>query len=372
MKRKIGLIALMGALLVLLCACGKDGINPKKYVSSCADYTNMTVSVNYSNFTDDELRQFVAMDLDSYVDSYDLYEYQTIEGATTVSSGDLVNIDYVGRLNGEAFEGGTAQGYHLEIGSGSFIDGFEDGLIGVSVGDTVDLTLTFPEDYQSADLAGQETVFTVSVNSIDNRIYPDYNDDFFADLGFDGISTYEDYVSYCRDYIQDACDSQNESALNTAIWDAVMADSVISEDLPQEMVDKNYNAYINQYQKYADSYGTTLEDLASMYGTDMETLRADCMEAAKEQTKEDILYMFIADKEKIKVTDEMVTAEAEAQFADYGYESAQAMIDDYATTYGDDYFTSVVRRKEVMNKLKEYVKVQEGEPVSLLGDYIGY
>ena len=85
---------------------------------------------------------------------------------SVVESGDTVNIDFEGKKDGVAFDGGTSQGYNLTIGSGSFIDGFEDGLIGVNVGDTVDLNLTFPEGYQNADLAGQDVVFTVTVNFI--------------------------------------------------------------------------------------------------------------------------------------------------------------------------------------------------------------
>ena len=96
------------------------------------------------------------------------YPVYTKGDKTTVESGDVVNIDYTGTLNGEAFDGGSDTGYNLEIGSGQFIDGFEDGLIGANVGESRDLNLTFPEDYPSADMAGQAVVFHVTVNGIMN------------------------------------------------------------------------------------------------------------------------------------------------------------------------------------------------------------
>ena len=105
-----------------------------------------------------------------------------------VKNGDIANIDYKGTKDGVAFEGGTAEGYDLEIGSNSFIEGFEDGLIGVAIGDTVDLDLTFPEGYQSEELAGKAVVFTVKVNSVKR---PKEAKEAFSDLGFKSWAAYE-------------------------------------------------------------------------------------------------------------------------------------------------------------------------------------
>ena len=122
------------------------------------EYKGLTVKIAPIEVTDEEILAQISANAGS-----DAMEDVT-EG--TVEEGDTANIDYVGKLDGEAFDGGTAKGYDLEIGSGTFIDGFEDGLVGVKIGDTVDLTLTFPESYPSEELAGKETVFTVTVNSV--------------------------------------------------------------------------------------------------------------------------------------------------------------------------------------------------------------
>ena len=123
------------------------------------DYKGLEVTLASTDVTDEEVEQQVETNLNNNDKSEELKE-------GTVENGDVANIDYEGKLNGKAFDGGTAEGYDLTIGSGSFIDGFEDGLIGKKIGDTVDLNLTFPEDYSSTDLAGKEVVFTVKINSV--------------------------------------------------------------------------------------------------------------------------------------------------------------------------------------------------------------
>ena len=166
MKRKILFAGLLFTMAVSMSGCGKadgenadslDDINPDEYVT-LGDYKNLEINVDHYEVKDDEVKQYVAKDLDNYVDNYDLYDYTTTD-KQTVSTNDIVNIDYEGKKDGVAFSGGTAQGAHLEIGSGRFIDGFEDGLLGANVGDTVELNLTFPEDYGNDELNGQEVVF---------------------------------------------------------------------------------------------------------------------------------------------------------------------------------------------------------------------
>jgi trigger factor len=148
------------------------------------EYKGLNVSLEEMKVTDEDVEDEIAYNMR-------LSEiYESLEEGT-VHDGDVANIDYEGKLDGEAFDGGTAKGYDLEIGSGTFIDGFEDGLIGVAVGDTVDLTLTFPENYSNEDLAGQETVFTVTVNEIKRT--PELTDEHAETLS-DG--EYTDAASY--------------------------------------------------------------------------------------------------------------------------------------------------------------------------------
>ena len=161
------------------------------------EYKGLEVTLESTEVTDEEIDQQVASNLSA---SDKLEEVK--EG--TVESGDVANIDYEGKLNGEAFEGGTDKGYDLTIGSGTFIDGFEDGLIGKKIGDTVDLNLTFPENYGSTELAGKDVVFTVTINSVKRA--PELTDALVAEIS-DEYKTVEEY----RNSIKEQLETQNKS-----------------------------------------------------------------------------------------------------------------------------------------------------------------
>ena len=154
-----------------------SGITASDYVELPADYAALTVEVEpAAEVTDEEVENLI----DSQRESRK--ELQEITNRSAVQEGDVVNIDYVGRIDGEEFDGGSAEGYNLEIGSGSFIEGFESGLIDQRVGDTVTLELTFPEDYGDSTKAGVDAEFEVTINSIQQYVVPDLTDDFVAGL----------------------------------------------------------------------------------------------------------------------------------------------------------------------------------------------
>jgi trigger factor len=362
MKKKICLTVILAIALGLLGGCGNSGINPDKYVT-LGDYKNLSVDVTYMTFTEDDVESCAQSDLNAYVEQYDLYEYQTDVSANTVENGSVVNIDYVGKMDGEVFDGGSQAGAHLEIGSDSYIDGFEDGLLGKNVGENVELQLTFPEDYSNTDYAGKDVVFSVSINSIDNRQTPEFTDDFIASLGISDITTYDAYLDYLRDYLQNTCDDQNDTALETAIWDAVCEVAEVS-DPPQELIDEEYEILKEYYEEYAEYYSMDLESfVTNMMGMDMDTFESSTQENATEQAKDELIYMALAKAEDIKINDEVVREMAESEYATYGCEDADALIE----YFGEANYTSYVRRTKVMERLKELVTVVEGEPVSLLG-----
>ena len=149
-------------------------------------------------------------------------ELKEVTNRKKVKEGDVVNIDYVGRIDGEEFDGGSAEGYDLEIGSGSFIDGFEDGLIGQTVGDTVTLELTFPENYGDSTKAGVDAEFDVTINSIQQYEVPDLTNQFVIDLGItddfnNSVSTVEELRTFIRNYLVESNESQYTQRLEEAI-----------------------------------------------------------------------------------------------------------------------------------------------------------
>ena len=153
-----------------------------------------------------------------------------------VEEGDTVNIDYVGKRDGEAFDGGTASGYNLTIGSHSFIDGFEEGLVGKKVGETVDLDLTFPENYQNQEMAGVDVVFTVTINKIvevDETAEFELNDEFVKQ--YFQFDTVEDYMKEVKSYLKTTNESNKTMDTRQAVIDQLQ--EICEVNLPQELLD---------------------------------------------------------------------------------------------------------------------------------------
>ena len=210
MKRLICFL-MVTATVLGLAGCGKKAkrqlYNDKlsKYIT-LADYKGLKVDTK-----SDEFKKYYGNMISSDVSSNNLYVKKT-EG--TVANGDTANIDYTGKKDGVAFDGGTAAGYDLTIGSNSFIDGFESGLIGKKIGDTVDLNLKFPENYSSTELAGKAVVFTVKINYVktDEERKPE---DYYSELGFKSLDEYTADVT--------------ERAVKSYLFDTVKKDSKIKE-----------------------------------------------------------------------------------------------------------------------------------------------
>lgn len=359
MKKKLLLTSMMVAMSTALFGCGDKQINTNKYVT-LGDYKNFEVEVSYYDYTEEELQAYIDEDLEYYVSSYNLYEYEPTD-KKVVAKDDIANIDYVGKKDGVAFEGGTAEGYDLEIGSGNFIDGFEDGLIGVKVGETVDLDLTFPEEYGNEELAGQDVVFTVTVNSIDERKMPEYDENFFLSFGIDGVSSYDEYITYQSTYIEKAKDEQNESALASAIWDVVSEKCTVTE-VPQKLIDEKKAQIDAEVDEYATNYGVDRATMLSYMGYDEESFETEKQETAEREAKNDLICMALAEAEGIKVEKEDVDQFVEEKYDLYGYESA----DELKEAKSEEYLLSFVRKQIVMDALKKYATVKELETISML------
>jgi len=367
MKKSITFGLLSASMALMMVGCGNADDKYAK-LAELGDYKNVTVDVSYYEVIEDEVTKYAEQELASMIESYDLYNYEPIKDAETVKSGDIVNIDYLGKKDGVAFDGGTSQGYHLEIGSGTFIDGFEDGLVGAKVGECLDLPLTFPEDYYSEDLAGQDVIFTVSVNSIDEKTSPEYNEDLFATIGMTDISDYDGYVDYVRDYVTESVAKQNDEILENAIIEKILEVCKVSEDVvPAELVEEKKSEIDADYAAYAEYYGIDKETLISYMGAeDGQTYDDVISESAKEEAKNELVYRAIVAAENIDLSDEALREFAEAEYESLGFESADALME----SREGDYFKSYVRREKVIDLVKQTVKVNEGDKVSALADYI--
>lgn len=214
------------------------------------DYKGIELTKSITKVTDDE----VTNEMESKA-------VELTGSDVTVEDGDTAIIDFVGKLNGVAFDGGTASNYELEIGSGSFIDGFEDGLIGVKKGDTVDLNLTFPESYQSTELAGKDVVFTVTVNGVKRK--PQLNDEWLA--ANTNYATLAEFAAETKQKLEDAAETTASNTLESSGLDQVISNSTVKKYY-KSLIEQGESQYEKRLNAYASAYGKSLSELLAAQG----------------------------------------------------------------------------------------------------------
>ena len=249
MKRIISIVLIVFVICGLLVGCSGGKYDRVNYKSGLTDYVKLS---DYKSIVvDRNVDDYKKVEEDLIASDLSYYPQKLEEGE--VADGDTANIDYAGKLNGVAFTGGTSKEFDLTIGSGQFIDGFEDQLIGVKVGETVDINVTFPTDYsdttdletgsKTMKLAGQEVVFTVTVNYI-NREYTEVNDDFAKAAGFDNAEAYN-------------TDLKKRAAENYVLSNIISNSTVTS--VPDDDDGNSYSFFKSYYTSYAQQNGGTFE-----------------------------------------------------------------------------------------------------------------
>ena len=291
-----------------------SGIKALDYVTLPEDFGSISLKESDLTPTEDELQQQVDNLLNQYTSS------QPVIGRAA-QSGDVANIDYTGTVDGVAFTGGTATGYDLTLGSGTFIDGFEDQIIGHNVGDTFDVTVTFPDGYgDSTDaegntitLSGKEAVFSVTLNSLSESVTPELTDEW-VESNF-GVSDDLHTADQLRSYFSDALYANN---YDNAIVDYLMANSTFKE-LPAEITDYYIRMFLNYYNQYATAYSMDLNAFAQTQGY----TSADAMLAASDAyfehlAKQDLIFQAVAEAKSLAPTQEELD-DANSTYADtYG------------------------------------------------------
>ena len=316
MKRKliaavmiICMIAAMG-----LTGCGSsnpyDGMNFEEYVK-LAEYKGLERSEIKVSVSDEEVQTQINANLEATAETVEKTEGK-------VKEGDTANINYEGKKDGTAFEGGTAEGYDLEIGSGTFIEGFEEGLVGKEIGGTYDLELTFPEDYSSEELAGQDVVFTVKINSVKTQEVPEYTVDWIRENS--DVDTKKDYEALVKDQLMEQKEEEAKNNIMADLWNQVTEGSEVIQ-YPQDVVDGYIEEIEAQYESTAESYGVTLEDIWASEGIDsQEAYDAKNEQAAQAYVKEQLIMYNIAEVEGLSYSDdeadEIRTAIDEAGYDD--------------------------------------------------------
>ena len=310
------------------------------------DYKGLTVTVDPIRVTDAD----IDAELENRVASADLYDDQT-EG--TVQEGDTVNIDYEGKKDGVAFDGGTAQGYDLTIGSGTFIDGFEDGLIGVEIGDTVDLDLTFPEDYGNEELAGQAVVFTVTVNSV--KVMPEVTDELVSLLSEEAYSTVDGYRTYLKETLEEQAAQDQETAIYQDLMTQLYNTCTV-EEYPQDLVDYSEASMKPVYQSYAEQYGMEFGDFTeNFFGMTEEEFNEAVTESVKQNLQQELILIAVAETEGLTISEEEFQSGCEEYAQNNGYETA----DDLIADYGETILRIDLRMDKALRFVKENAVIEE-------------
>lgn len=375
MKKKIVRALVAGLIMLQLIGCGgqkSENAEDSQTASEATETARKVTPIYFNEIKIDEhvvLGEYKGLEVvsttsavsDEKVESYITYmlsmsgTQEEITERDVIAQGDIANIDYVGKKDGVAFDGGTAQGYYLEIGSGTFIPGFEEGLVGVKKGETVDLNLTFPENYHSEDLAGADVVFTVTVNGLYRNATPQFDDEFVASLGIEGVATTDDYRAYLKKTMEE---SEKKNALQDVqmqLFNMLIENAEIS-NIPEKLIDKFYDINMNNMNYQAAMYGMDVESfVSSYYGMDAAAFEEEALAAAEISAKQALVCLKIAADENIVVTDEEIDKALEEKYAEYGYASAEEF---EAAIDKEEYRDSLLLNK-VVDFLTENAKITE-------------
>lgn len=301
------------------------------------EYKGLEVTLQSAEVTEEEIDSEVAANLNSN----DKLEEVT-EGV--VEDGDVANIDYEGKLDGEAFDGGTDKGYDLTIGSGTFIEGFEEGLVGKNIGDTVDLNLTFPENYGSTDLAGKDVVFTVTINSVKRA--PELTDELAAEIS--DYETADEYRQSIKDSLAEQKVSEQESTMINDLVGLAYENATVN-DYPQEMIDYQLEVVTKYYQSYAEQYGMEYADfLEQQIGMTEDAFLEKMTETVKQSLAQEMVLRAIAETENVEVSDEKFRTKSE----EYANSIGMTDVDEFINQYGENEIMASILQDEAVEILQ--------------------
>ena len=235
-----------------------------------------------------------------------------------VENGDTAVIDFEGFKDGVAFEGGKGENHPLEIGSGSFIPGFEEQLIGMGVGEEKEIEVTFPENYQVADLAGQKATFKVKVHEIKSKVLPEIDDELAKDINVDGIETLADLETYTKEQIRNRKQNEAEAKFSDDIFNAVIENTPL--EVPDAMIETELQQMIREVEQNLSQQGLTLDLFQQLTGKTLDDMKAEMREQAEKRVKFNLILSEIVKVENIEVSDEEVDEEIKEIASYYGRE----------------------------------------------------
>ncbi|MEJ7275761.1 trigger factor [Staphylococcus sp. HMSC063F03] len=309
------------------------------------DYKGLEIEKQETDLSDEELQESIDHSLSHLAE-------MVVKEDGAVENGDTVNIDFSGSVDGEEFDGGQAEGYDLEIGSGSFIPGFEEQIEGMKTGDEKDVVVTFPEEYHAEELAGKEATFKTKVNEIKFKDVPELNDEIANELDSDAENV-DEYKENLRKRLseQKATEAENtekEEAINKATENA-------SIDIPEAMINTELDRMIQEFGQRIQQQGLDLQTYYQISGQNEEQLRDQMKDDAEQRVKTNLTLTAIADEENIEVSDEDIDKELEKMS-----EQFNISVEDIKSTLGNtDIVKNDVRIQKVIDLLRDNAKYVE-------------
>ncbi len=302
------------------------------------EYKNLGVKLEKPKVTAEEVNKEIKAMQDSMADLVVKDNGAIVEGNTAI-------IDFDGYVDGKALDGGKGENYALEIGSHSFIPGFEEGLIGKKAGDKVTLNLKFPDNY-TAELKNKDVKFDVTINEVKERIIPEINEEFFKDLGYDDVKTIEDLKKKVKAYLEekkahDLEDEFTEKCLEKATGN-------MKVDINEEIIDDEIHQMIHQYEEQLKMQGLSLEQMMQVTGKTHEDFHKQFENEAIKRIKYRYLIEEVAKEEKIEFTEKEVKAEAKKMAENYGIS-----VEDLVKAYGT---LDIVKYDMTMHKALEIIR----------------
>lgn len=300
------------------------------------DYKGLSIEKQDREVTDEEFNQAIE-------DAVSRQAELTVKEGE-IAEGDVVNINFDGYVDGEAFEGGQAEGYDLEIGSGSFIPGFEEQLIGLKANDSKDVVVTFPEEYHAEELAGKEATFKCEVNEVKSKEIPELDDELAQELD-ESVSTVDEYKEKLRKDLEEAKVNQAEATeKEEAITKATDNAKV---DIPEAMINTELDRMMQEFEQRISQQGLNLELYYQFSGQSEEELKAQMKEDAEKRVKTNLTLRAIADAENIEVSD----ADVEAEFAKMSEQFGLSVEDIKATLGNNDILVNDLKIQKVIDLL---------------------
>ena len=326
-----------------------DEINEEKVILKfiCAvkpevklgEYKNLPVKKKATRVTQKEIDAEVERLRERYAD-------MEIKEDGTVENGDTAVIDFEGFKDDVAFEGGKGEDYPLEIGSGSFIPGFEEQLIGMRKGESRDINVTFPENYGAADLAGQPAVFKVTVKDIKCKVLPEANDELVKEAKIKDVETLEDYRAYMKKSLSENKERENEENFTNELLTKIVENAEV--EIPDAMIDSETDQMVNEFKQRLSAQGFTLEQFAAVTGQDEEIIRGEMRKDAEKKVNVRLVLEAIAEAEDLTVSDEDIDAELQGIADQYGMplEQVKKLISNDAVSYD-------LRQRKALELIKE-------------------